>query len=125
MKRTPGKPSYDSVYDDSKNYLGHDTYLEHVFVSHDGCQQGPLLEGYELVILVRNEFRYDGSEINQCVEHITQRRSRALWKGPIIMFREKKNPWESEPNGIEDLDVSGIGPAINYFAQYAAQTGHV
>jgi len=120
MPAEDGEPSYESVYNGIKEYIGKDYYLQRLPVEVDGAN-GPSLPGYKLDVIVRDTFAIDGSEVNQCVEHITKGFTKIVWKGPIVIVREEKKtlPWGGSVGGkCEHLDVADIGPAIKYFQQY-------
>lgn len=138
MKRHPpeeGYPALDTARDGASKYMGpkwegSPPFVKDMYVARDGIN-GPWLDGYCLLIMHRDTFSIDGSELNQCVTHLTRGQTchPTGWKGPLVVMRQKTDPeykrgWPPALTTYEDLDLSDIAPVVKYLQEYGSITYH-
>ena len=64
----------------------------------------------------RDEFQYDGSQINKAAEKITKNKMKFDWKGPLLITKIKGRDIIS-PTYI-DFELKDYNDIIDYFISY-------
>ena len=109
-----GENGYDHAQ--VRSYLGHPDHLECREVDPDSVLTG-LHRDYSLVMFWRDAFTFDGSPVNQCVQHLTWGLAPHKWAGPIVILKQQGHAVQNTERYV-DADLSMLESITAYFLEY-------
>lgn len=70
---------------------------------------------HKITLCYRDEFNYDGSQVNECARRLTRAALRTHWKGPLLIYGMTKFKYS---DCCVDLGPSDLSIALNGLAEH-------
>ncbi|KAJ5805005.1 Zinc finger mynd-type protein [Penicillium riverlandense] len=104
-------------YDDSGSMLGDG----HAFPGRNSMKRNPVREkelDYNIEIVHRDDFKHDGSRINQSILTATQQKTAYPWAGNVVAVRREGS--RSNPGVVGNMTMEDFRHTTDYFSAYAS-----